>query len=67
MGGRIYRNTHTSGANPEITCEEYSRNLGEKMRNDGFLSDVPPLLRPGLSYDAGEAYRLVEEQLIAKM
>jgi predicted nucleotidyltransferase component of viral defense system len=58
---------YTSGLNPEITREEYSRNLGEKIRNAGFLSDVPPLLRPGLGYDAAKAHRLVEEELIARL
>jgi predicted nucleotidyltransferase component of viral defense system len=59
------RYTRRPGHN--ITREEYSRNLGEKMYDSGFLSDVLPLLRPGVIYDAAEAHCLVEEQLIAIM
>ena len=58
---------YTSGSDQEITREEYSRNLIEKMSNSGFLSDIPPLMRPGLSYDAAQAHRLVEEALIERM
>lgn len=58
---------YTSGLNKEMTRERYSQNLAEKMHNESFLSDVLPLLRPGLRYHAIEAHRLVEEQLIARM
>jgi predicted nucleotidyltransferase component of viral defense system len=50
-----------------ISRAEFEHNLTQKMKHAGFLSDVPPLLRPGIAYDAVEAHRLVEEKLLARL
>jgi predicted nucleotidyltransferase component of viral defense system len=50
-----------------ISRVEFEQNLLRKMKHAGFLSDLPPLLRPGVAYDAAEAYRLVGEELVARL
>jgi predicted nucleotidyltransferase component of viral defense system len=50
-----------------ISRAEFEQNLGEKMKHAGFLSDLPPLLRPGVAYDPMEAHRLVEKELLARL
>lgn len=50
-----------------ISRMEFEQNLAQKMKHAGFLSDLPPLLRPGVAYDAKEAHRLVEAELIARL
>ena len=50
-----------------ISREDFEKNLIQKMKHAGFLSDVPPLLRPGVVYDAVEAHRLVERELLARL
>jgi predicted nucleotidyltransferase component of viral defense system len=50
-----------------VSQNEFSRNLAQKMTHAGFQSDLPPLLRPGMQYDAVEAHRLVEAELIGRI
>ena len=50
-----------------ISRAEFERNLQLKMRHAGFMSDLPPLLRPGVVYDANEAHRLIQAELLARM
>jgi hypothetical protein len=50
-----------------VSQKEFSRNLAQKMTHAGFQSDLPPLLRPGMHYDAVEAHRLVEAELIRRI
>lgn len=50
-----------------VTRAEFSTNLASKITHAGFLSDLPPLLRPGMMYDPREAHRLLEEELLAKL
>jgi predicted nucleotidyltransferase component of viral defense system len=50
-----------------VTRTQFSSNLATKMTHAGFLSDIPPLLRPGLSYDPHQAYRIVDEELLTKL
>lgn len=47
-----------------VSRTEFERNLEQKMKHAGFLSDLPPLLRPGISYNVTEAHRLVAAELI---
>lgn len=47
--------------------KEYVQNMQEKMADDEFLTDVNPLLRPDVTFNAEEAYRLVYERLIDRM
>ena len=48
-----------------ISRIEFERNLAQKMEHPGFLSDLPPLLRPGIPYDIEEARSLVEDTVVA--
>jgi predicted nucleotidyltransferase component of viral defense system len=48
-----------------ISRREFQQNFEQKMKHSGFMSDLPPLLRPGVSYDCGEALRVVESELVA--
>lgn len=50
-----------------ISRAEFEQNLAQKMKHAGFSSDLPPLLRPGIAYDAAEAHRLVEKELLARL
>ncbi len=50
-----------------IARAEFEQNLTQKMKHDGFLSDLPPLLRPGITYDVMEAHRLVVTELISRL
>lgn len=35
-----------------ISRAEFEHNLAQKIKHTSFLSDLPPLLRPGVAYDA---------------
>ena len=47
--------------------KEYVQNMQVKMADDEFLTDVIPLLRPDVTFNPEEAYRMVYEKLIDKM
>ncbi|MBI1901770.1 MAG: nucleotidyl transferase AbiEii/AbiGii toxin family protein [Planctomycetia bacterium] len=47
-----------------VTRAQFEQNLYEKQANPTFLSDIRPLLRPGLSYDPAAAIANVRETLI---
>lgn len=50
-----------------VSRAEFEQNLIQKMKHAGFMSDLPPLLRPGIAYDAVKAHRLVEKELLARL
>lgn len=50
-----------------ISRAEFEQNLAQKMKHPGFLSDLTPLLRPGVAYNVTEAFRLVEKELLARL
>jgi predicted nucleotidyltransferase component of viral defense system len=50
-----------------ISRTEFEQNLAQKMKHAGFLSDLPARLRPGIAYDAAEARRWVEKELLARL
>jgi len=47
-----------------LTRAQFEQNLHEKESDPAFLSDIGPLLRPGLAYDAGVAIGIVKKALI---
>jgi len=47
-----------------LTRAQFEQNLHEKEADPAFLSDIVPLLRPGLSYDASDAIAVVRHSLI---
>lgn len=48
-----------------VSQAEFRRNLEAKMRVKAFLSDTPPLLRPGLEYSAENAFEFVNAELLS--
>jgi predicted nucleotidyltransferase component of viral defense system len=56
---------YTKAQGLSIKRKDFERNLAEKMEDAAFLSDMDALLRPGVKYDAVEAFALVSEKLIA--
>jgi len=58
---------YMAAENHPVSSAEYALNLAAKMKHAGFLSDTPPLLRPGIHYDPAEAYDWVQENLISKL
>jgi len=51
----------------EPTYKEFVQNMEIKMRDEEFLTDVVPLLRPDVAYNAAEAYDLVYKLLIDRL
>jgi|SRR5665213_1424137 len=51
----------------EITRADFGHNLAQKMKHPGFMSDLPPLLRPGVAYDAAVAFSMVEKELLGRL
>lgn len=47
--------------------KEFCRNMEEKMKDDEFLKDVRPLLRPNFEFNPQLAYQKVYDNLIVKM
>jgi predicted nucleotidyltransferase component of viral defense system len=47
-----------------VSAAEFALNLAAKMNHAGFLSDTPPLLRPGIQYDPKEAADWLMQYLI---
>lgn len=50
--------------NHPVSSAEFAINLAAKMKHSGFLSDTPPLLRPGVQYDVAEAHEWIINHLI---
>jgi len=50
-----------------ISRAEFERNLFEKESNLTFPGDISPLLAVGVSYDAGDAIKLVRGSLIGRL
>jgi predicted nucleotidyltransferase component of viral defense system len=47
-----------------VSAAEFVRNLDAKMAHAGFLSDTPPLLRPGLTFDPKQAHTWLAAEII---
>ena len=47
-----------------VSPAEFIRNLSAKMTHAGFLSDTPPLLRPGVIFDPKQAHQWLTGSLI---
>jgi predicted nucleotidyltransferase component of viral defense system len=45
----------------------YEKNLQEKMRHQGFLSDLKPILTADTTYDVQEAYVLIKNELVDRI
>jgi len=51
----------------QVTRTQFESNLAEKMADDAFLRDVPPLLASGITYDPHRALELVQSNLISRL
>jgi len=60
---RVFQRYMEAGGH-HVTQEEFRKNLRDKIKSRNFLRDTEGLLRPGITYDPQEAYRLVENRLI---
>ncbi len=47
-----------------VDSMRYEKNLQEKMRHKGFLSDLNPLLPADATYDVQEAYALIKNEIV---
>ena len=59
----IFAHYMMSENNP-VSAAEFIPNITAKMNHTGFLSDTPPLLRPGIQYNAKEAAEWLTQHLI---
>jgi predicted nucleotidyltransferase component of viral defense system len=50
-----------------VTRTQFEANLAEKMADDAFLRDVPPLLASGITYDPPRALELVQRLVISRL
>lgn len=50
-----------------VSRAQFEANMDAKMRDDLFLSDLEPLLRPEIEYDHQEAWRAVHEQIVSRL
>ncbi len=50
-----------------VSRAQLEANLEAKLNDPGFVGDVPPLLRTGLTYDAASAWSAVHEAVISKV
>jgi len=50
-----------------VDSMHYEKNLQEKLRHRGFLSDLNPLLSADAIYDVQEAYVLIKKEIVDKL
>lgn len=50
-----------------VTQTQFERNLAEKIEDEVFLSDLPPLLDLGVSFDPPTALRRVQDAFISRL
>ncbi len=50
-----------------VDSMHYEKNLQEKLRHRGFLSDLNPLLPADAIYDVQEAYVLIKKEIVDKL
>lgn len=50
-----------------VSRAEFEENMNGKLQNRSFLSDIPPLLPTGVSYDVAKAGVLVGRRLISQL
>lgn len=50
-----------------VSRAEFEANLADKARDPAFTQDVRPLLAPGTTWELDAAYRVVSDQLVARI
>jgi predicted nucleotidyltransferase component of viral defense system len=68
-GGRIIHVFKQYMENEGLTIDstKYEKNLQDKLRHRGFLSDLNPLLPADATYDVLNAYHFVKAEILAKL
>lgn len=67
--GRIIHvfNKYMETEGQTVDSMHYEKNLQEKLRHRGFLSDLNPLLPADAIYDVQEAYVLIKKEIVDKL
>lgn len=60
-------NFYMKEENNSVTQKEFSENMGKKISDQDFLSDMKGLLRPDLSYDISNAYEFIKKELLERI
>ena len=55
---------YMAAQNHPVSSAEFALNLAAKVKHAGFLSDIPPLLRPGIQYNPAEAHAWLTAELL---
>lgn len=50
----------------QVSRAQFEANMDAKMRDDVFLTDLEPLLRPTLKFDNHEAWQQVHKQIVSR-
>ena len=50
-----------------VSSREFEINLIEKLKDAYFLGDIQGLIRPGIEYNAKDAYNLVFEKIVSRL
>ena len=66
-GGALEVTTDGGTGSGYLPGKEFVQNMNEKMKDNEFLTDVEPLLRPEVHFDPNEAYQLVYDNFIDKL
>ena len=51
----------------KVKREDYEKNLQEKIKHRGFISDLIPLLPADVKYDIQEALEILKQEIISKI
>lgn len=55
---------YMNAENHPVSAAEFTTNLSAKIKHSGFLSDTPPLLRPGVTFDPTQAHEWLTSEVI---
>jgi predicted nucleotidyltransferase component of viral defense system len=50
-----------------VRREDYEKNLQEKIKHRGFVSDLNPLISADVNYDIQEALEILKQEIISKI
>ena len=50
-----------------ITRARFEANIAEKLRDPLFLADIDTFLRPGVSFDSQEGWRVLHDRVVARL
>lgn len=47
--------------------EDYEKNLQEKIKHRGFVSDLNPLIPADVNYDIQKAFEILKQEVISRI